>query len=141
MKGTLSQFFKLGQEGKYRVYHNQYSSNTVALNKHQHREVGNTTTCCYEPILNGALKCPRSLRCFDLIPPSNLLYLSFHQDHDKRRHLSHKFCMTPAGEFKWNGSIHGSKLLTISTLRITIIQLENNVPSPFMHPNWASHRY
>ncbi|KAK1886043.1 Nucleosome-remodeling factor subunit BPTF [Dissostichus eleginoides] len=99
MKGTLSPFFKLGQEGKYRVYHNQYSSNTVALNKHQHRE-----------------------------------------DHDKRRHLSHKFCMTPAGEFKWNGSIHGSKVLTISTLRITIIQLENNVPAPFMHPNWASHR-
>ncbi|MEQ2273666.1 hypothetical protein XENORESO_007247, partial [Xenotaenia resolanae] len=99
MKGTLSQFFKLGQEGKYRVYHNQYSANALALNKHQHRE-----------------------------------------DHDKRRHLSHKFCMTPAGEFKWNGSIHGSKVLTISTLRLTIIQLENNVPSPFMHPNWASHR-
>uniref|UniRef100_A0A673CCE8 Uncharacterized protein n=1 Tax=Sphaeramia orbicularis TaxID=375764 RepID=A0A673CCE8_9TELE len=92
-------FFKLGQEGKYRVYHNQYSTNALALNKHQHRE-----------------------------------------DHDKRRHLSHKFCMTPAGEFKWNGSIHGSKVLTISTLRLTIIQLENNVPSPFMHPNWASHR-
>uniref|UniRef100_A0A665VJK8 Bromodomain PHD finger transcription factor n=1 Tax=Echeneis naucrates TaxID=173247 RepID=A0A665VJK8_ECHNA len=99
MKGTLSQFFKLGQEGKYRVYHNQYSSNALALNKHQHRE-----------------------------------------DHDKRRHLSHKFCMTPAGEFKWNGSIHGSKVLTISTLRLTIIQLENNVPAPFMHPNWVSHR-
>uniref|UniRef100_A0A673CHH4 Uncharacterized protein n=1 Tax=Sphaeramia orbicularis TaxID=375764 RepID=A0A673CHH4_9TELE len=99
MKGTLNQFFKLGQEGKYRVYHNQYSTNALALNKHQHRE-----------------------------------------DHDKRRHLSHKFCMTPAGEFKWNGSIHGSKVLTISTLRLTIIQLENNVPSPFMHPNWASHR-
>ncbi|XP_059196627.1 nucleosome-remodeling factor subunit BPTF-like [Centropristis striata] len=99
MKGTLNQYFKLGQEGKYRVYHNQFSSNTVALNKHQHRE-----------------------------------------DHDKRRHLSHKFCMTPAGEFKWNGSIHGSKFLTISTLRLTIIQLENNVPAPFMHPNWASHR-
>uniref|UniRef100_A0A3B5M8L7 Bromodomain PHD finger transcription factor n=1 Tax=Xiphophorus couchianus TaxID=32473 RepID=A0A3B5M8L7_9TELE len=99
MKGTISQFFKLGQEGKYRVYHNQYSANALALNKHQHRE-----------------------------------------DHDKRRHLSHKFCMTPAGEFKWNGSIHGSKVLTISTLRLTIIQLENNVPSPFMHPNWASHR-
>ncbi|XP_053274261.1 nucleosome-remodeling factor subunit BPTF isoform X2 [Pleuronectes platessa] len=99
VKGALSQYFKLGQEGKYRVYHNQYSSNTLALNKHQHRE-----------------------------------------DHDKRRHLSHKFCMTPAGEFKWNGSIHGSKVLTISTLRLTIIQLENNVPAPFMHPNWASHR-
>ncbi|XP_064180343.1 nucleosome-remodeling factor subunit BPTF [Anguilla rostrata] len=99
MKGTLSNFFKLGQEGKYRVYHNQYSTNTLALNKHQHRE-----------------------------------------DHDKRRHLAHKFCMTPAGDFKWNGSVHGSKMLTISTLRLTIVQLENNIPAPFLHPNWASHR-
>ncbi|KAG1936499.1 nucleosome-remodeling factor subunit BPTF isoform X2 [Pimephales promelas] len=94
-----SGFFKLGHEGKFRVYHNQYSTNTLALNKHQHRE-----------------------------------------DHDKRRHLSHKFCMTPAGEFKWNGSLYGSKALTVSTLRLTIIQLENNVPAPFLHPNWASHR-
>uniref|UniRef100_A0A8C9VH58 Bromodomain PHD finger transcription factor n=1 Tax=Scleropages formosus TaxID=113540 RepID=A0A8C9VH58_SCLFO len=99
MKGNLSNYFKLGQEGKYRVFHNQYSTNTLALNKHQHRE-----------------------------------------DHDKRRHLSHKFCMTPAGDFKWNGSVHGSKVLTISTLRLTIIQLENNIPAPFLHPNWASHR-
>ncbi|MBN3299112.1 BPTF factor, partial [Amia calva] len=99
MKGNLSNFFKLGQEGKYRVYHNQFSTNALALNKHQHRE-----------------------------------------DHDKRRHLSHKFCMTPAGDFKWNGSVHGSKVLTISTLRLTIIQLENNIPAPFLHPNWASHR-
>ncbi|XP_036426023.1 nucleosome-remodeling factor subunit BPTF-like isoform X2 [Colossoma macropomum] len=99
MKGSLGSFFRLGQEGKYRVYQNQYSTNALALNKHQHRE-----------------------------------------DHDKRRHLSHKFCMTPAGDFKWNGSVHGSKMLTISTLRLTIIQLENNVPAPFLHPNWASHR-
>lgn len=47
MKGTLCQYFKLGQEGKYRVYHNQYSSNAVALNKHQHREASNTMTCCF----------------------------------------------------------------------------------------------
>lgn len=45
MKGTICQYFKLGQEGKYRVYHNQYSSNAVALNKHQHREASNTATC------------------------------------------------------------------------------------------------
>uniref|UniRef100_UPI00398E63FC nucleosome-remodeling factor subunit BPTF isoform X3 n=1 Tax=Pristiophorus japonicus TaxID=55135 RepID=UPI00398E63FC len=99
MKGIMNNLFKLGQEGKYRVYQNQYSTSTLALNKHQHRE-----------------------------------------DHDKRRHLSHKFCMTPAGEFKWNGAVHGSKVLTISTLRLTIIQLENNIPSSFLHPNWASHR-
>ncbi|KAG8445955.1 hypothetical protein GDO86_013721 [Hymenochirus boettgeri] len=99
MKGTLSHYFKLGQEGKYRMYHNQYTTNSYALNKHQHRE-----------------------------------------DHDKRRHLSHKFSMSPLGEFKWNGSVHGSKVLTISTLRLTIVQLENNIPSSFLHPNWASHR-
>ncbi|XP_068889025.1 nucleosome-remodeling factor subunit BPTF isoform X6 [Aphelocoma coerulescens] len=98
-KGNINNYFKLGQEGKYRVYHNQYATNSFALNKHQHRE-----------------------------------------DHDKRRHLSHKFCLTPAGEFKWNGSVHGSKVLTISTLRLTIIQLENNIPASFLHPNWASHR-
>ncbi|XP_064842659.1 nucleosome-remodeling factor subunit BPTF-like isoform X6 [Oncorhynchus masou masou] len=99
VKDNLNTFFKLGQEGKFRVYHNQFSTNTLGLNKHQHRE-----------------------------------------DHDKRRHLSHKFSLTPAGDFKWNGSIHGSKVLTISTLRLTIIQLETNVPAPFLHPNWASHR-
>ncbi|XP_021031214.1 nucleosome-remodeling factor subunit BPTF isoform X5 [Mus caroli] len=99
MKGSINNYFKLGQEGKYRVYHNQYSTNSFALNKHQHRE-----------------------------------------DHDKRRHLAHKFCLTPAGEFKWNGSVHGSKVLTISTLRLTITQLESNIPSSFLHPNWASHR-
>uniref|UniRef100_A0A803Y2H1 Bromodomain PHD finger transcription factor n=1 Tax=Meleagris gallopavo TaxID=9103 RepID=A0A803Y2H1_MELGA len=99
MKGNINNYFKLGQEGKYRVYHNQYATNSFALNKHQHRE-----------------------------------------DHDKRRHLSHKFCLTTAGEFKWNGSVHGSKVLTISTLRLTIIQLENNIPASFLHPNWASHR-
>lgn len=42
MKGTISQYFKLGQEGKYRVYINQYTTNTVALNKHQHREASST---------------------------------------------------------------------------------------------------
>ncbi|XP_077589921.1 nucleosome-remodeling factor subunit BPTF [Stigmatopora nigra] len=96
---NLNNLFKLGQEGKYRVYHNQYSTNILALNKHQHRE-----------------------------------------DHDKRRHLSHKFSLTTASEFKWNGSIYGSRGPTINTLRFNIIQLESNVPTPFMHPNWAAHR-
>lgn len=44
MKGTLNQYFKLGQEGKYRIYHNQYSSNALALNKHQHREASSMTS-------------------------------------------------------------------------------------------------
>ncbi|KAK5914604.1 hypothetical protein CgunFtcFv8_009032 [Champsocephalus gunnari] len=99
LSANINNLFKLGQEGKYRVYHNQFSTNVLALNKHQHRE-----------------------------------------DHDKRRHLSHKFSLTTAAEFKWNGSIFGSRSLTVSTLRLTIIQLESSVPGPFMHPNWASHR-
>lgn len=53
MKATLSQYFKLGQEGKYRVYHNQYSSNAVALNKHQHREASSMMTCfCHLNVQN-----------------------------------------------------------------------------------------
>lgn len=96
---NFNNMFKLGQEGKYKGYQNQYSTNVLALNKHQHRE-----------------------------------------DHDKRRHLSHKFSLTTASEFKWNSSIYGSRSLIVSTLRLTIVQLETNIPGPFMHPNWASHR-
>uniref|UniRef100_A0A8C6V869 Bromodomain PHD finger transcription factor n=1 Tax=Neogobius melanostomus TaxID=47308 RepID=A0A8C6V869_9GOBI len=96
LKTQMNNFFKLGQEGKYRVYQNQYSTNLLALNKHQHRE-----------------------------------------DYDKRRHLSHKFSLTTAAEFKWNGNIHGSRSITVGTLRLNIIQLETSVPGPFMHPNWA----
>lgn len=54
-----SLLFKLGMEGSYRSFSNQYHSNTLALNKHQHAE-----------------------------------------DRDKRRHLSHKFSLTTASEFK-----------------------------------------
>lgn len=54
-----SLLFKLGMEGSYRSFTNQYHSNTLALNKHQHAE-----------------------------------------DRDKRRHLSHKFSLTTASEFK-----------------------------------------
>ena len=91
--------FRLGQEGQHRHYQNQYNTNTLALNKHQHRE-----------------------------------------EQDKRRHLSHKFSLTPAAEFQWSGSVHGSQTQTVSTLRLTIVQLESSLPAVFMHPNWASHR-
>ncbi|KRT79741.1 PHD finger motif containing protein [Oryctes borbonicus] len=58
------------------------------------------------------------------------------EERDKKRHLSHKFSLTTASEFKWVGGITGSKSLLLNTLRQTIIQLEQAVPSPFMHPNW-----
>lgn len=58
------------------------------------------------------------------------------EERDKKRHLSHKFSLTTASEFKWVGALNGNKLLLTNTLRQTIIQLEQSLPSPFMHPNW-----
>ncbi|CAN8030157.1 unnamed protein product [Ixodes persulcatus] len=94
-----SLLFKLGMEGSYRSFTNQYHSNTLALNKHQHAE-----------------------------------------DRDKRRHLSHKFSLTTASEFKWGGAVHGSRAALVGTLRQTLLQLENSVPAALLHPNWAIHR-
>ena len=62
------------------------------------------------------------------------------EERDKKRFLSHKFSLTPLSEFKWNGSLYGNRILTISTLRLSITQLESNLPTPFLHPNWAIHR-
>lgn len=58
------------------------------------------------------------------------------EERDKKRHLSHKFSLTTASEFKWVGGVTGSKTLLLNTLRQTIIQLEQTIQSPFMHPNW-----
>ncbi|XP_029635778.1 nucleosome-remodeling factor subunit BPTF isoform X3 [Octopus sinensis] len=96
---SCSGYFKLGMENNYKSFINQYSSNALALNKHQHNE-----------------------------------------ERDKKRFLSHKFSLTPVSEFKWNGSLYGNRILTISTLRLSITQLESNLPTPFLHPNWAIHR-
>lgn len=67
MKGTISQFFKLGQEGKYRVYHNQYSSNALALNKHQHREASSRKGwyhfMCIQTLKTGSV----DRKCFSFI--------------------------------------------------------------------------
>lgn len=58
------------------------------------------------------------------------------EERDKKRHLSHKFSLTPASEFKWVGAVSGTRSLLINTLRHTILQLEQQIPSPFMHTNW-----
>ncbi|XP_060074835.1 nucleosome-remodeling factor subunit NURF301-like [Ylistrum balloti] len=62
------------------------------------------------------------------------------EERDKRRYLSHKFSLTQASEFKWNGANHGKKSTVIQTLMLTIIQLESSIPSSFLHPNWPLHR-
>lgn len=86
-------------DGSYKQYVNQYSTQTLALNKHQHNE-----------------------------------------ERDRRRYLSHKFSLTNLSEFKWHGTVYGNKILTVSTLRLSLLQLENSIASPFLHPNWQLHR-
>ncbi|XP_018361113.1 PREDICTED: nucleosome-remodeling factor subunit NURF301 isoform X2 [Trachymyrmex cornetzi] len=58
------------------------------------------------------------------------------EERDKKRHLSHKFSLTQASEFKWVGSLTGTRALLVSTLRQTILQLESNIQASFMHINW-----
>ena len=86
-------------DGAYKQYVNQYTTQNLALNKHQHNE-----------------------------------------ERDKKRYLSHKFSLTNLSDFKWNGTVHGNKIMTVSTLRLTLSQLESSIASPFLHPNWQLHR-
>ncbi|XP_012142204.1 nucleosome-remodeling factor subunit NURF301 E(bx) isoform X2 [Megachile rotundata] len=58
------------------------------------------------------------------------------EERDKKRHLSHKFSLTQASEFKWVGSLTGTRALLVSTLRQTILQLESSIQASFMHTNW-----
>jgi nucleosome-remodeling factor subunit BPTF len=96
--GTLH--YKLGMENAFRNYINQFSVNTVALNKPQRNE-----------------------------------------ERDKKRHLSHKFSLTPASEFKWMGvQINLTKANIIATLKQTLIGFDQNIVTSFMHPNWPKLR-
>lgn len=95
--GTL--LFRLGMENAFKTYVNQFSTNTIALNKPQRNE-----------------------------------------ERDKKRHLSHKFSLTTASEFKWIGVLNGTQTSIITCLRQTILALEQGIASPFMHVNWGTLR-
>ena len=74
---------------------------------------------------------------------SNNLALSkaqHQEERDRRRYLSYKFSLTPVSEFKWNGAIHGNRALCEATMRLTMQQLENNIPTAFLHQNWHGQR-
>lgn len=58
------------------------------------------------------------------------------EERDKKRHLSHKFSLTAASEFKWAGGVGGNKTVMLNTIRQTILQLEQLVQASFMHLNW-----
>lgn len=62
------------------------------------------------------------------------------EERDKRRHLSHKFSLTTASDFKWTGTVMGTCDNIITTLRQTLINFESNIAAPFMNPNWVSNK-
>ncbi|XP_055631397.1 nucleosome-remodeling factor subunit NURF301 isoform X2 [Toxorhynchites rutilus septentrionalis] len=63
------------------------------------------------------------------------------EERDKKRHLSHKFSLTQASEFKWlGGGMYCSQAQIVSTIKQTIIALEQSIASPFLHQNWAKLR-
>lgn len=74
---------------------------------------------------------------------TNAMGLNKHQhteERDKKRHLSHKFSLTPASDFKWLSPPIGSRPSLLAALRSTIIHLESQIPAPFLHTNWPFHR-
>ncbi|XP_065360570.1 nucleosome-remodeling factor subunit NURF301 isoform X2 [Calliphora vicina] len=60
------------------------------------------------------------------------------EERDKRRHLSHKFSLTTASEFKWMGVTMGTADNIITTLRQTLLSFEQNIANPFLNPNWCT---
>ncbi|XP_050437023.1 nucleosome-remodeling factor subunit NURF301 isoform X2 [Adelges cooleyi] len=68
--------------------------------------------------------------------PTALNKIQKNEERDKKRYMSHKFSLTGPGEFKWSGQTIGSKTALISTVKQTIIALDNALPTSLMHINW-----
>lgn len=62
------------------------------------------------------------------------------EERDKKRHLSHKFSLTHASEFKWSGSITGTQSNIIAVLKQTLITFEQQIAPSYMHCNWQKLR-
>uniref|UniRef100_A0A182IRL5 Nucleosome-remodeling factor subunit NURF301 n=1 Tax=Anopheles atroparvus TaxID=41427 RepID=A0A182IRL5_ANOAO len=59
------------------------------------------------------------------------------EERDKKRHLSHKFSLTQASEFKWlGGGLYATQPQIVTTIRQTLLALEQSISTPFMHHNW-----
>ncbi|KAH8380095.1 hypothetical protein KR009_008904 [Drosophila setifemur] len=59
------------------------------------------------------------------------------EERDKRRHLSHKFSLTTASDFKWIGITMGPPETMITTVRQTLVNFESNIAPSFLNPNWV----
>ncbi|XP_030568428.1 nucleosome-remodeling factor subunit NURF301 isoform X3 [Drosophila novamexicana] len=62
------------------------------------------------------------------------------EERDKRRHLSHKFSLTTASDFKWIGITMGTCDNIITTLRQTLLNFESNIAASFMNTNWLNNK-
>ncbi|XP_003241005.1 nucleosome-remodeling factor subunit NURF301 isoform X2 [Acyrthosiphon pisum] len=69
--------------------------------------------------------------------PTALNKIQKNEERDKKRYMSHKFSLTGPGEYKWCGQIFGARSTLISTVKQTIISLDNLLPSSLMHINWS----
>ncbi|KAL4097583.1 hypothetical protein QTP88_022332 [Uroleucon formosanum] len=69
--------------------------------------------------------------------PTALNKTQKNEERDKKRYMSHKFSLTGPGEYKWCGQIFGARSTLISTVKQTIISLDNLLPSSLMHINWS----
>ena len=58
------------------------------------------------------------------------------EERSKKTHISHKFSLTEVSTFRWMGQLYGKREIMVNTLRQTMLQLEQNMPQIFMHPNW-----
>lgn len=58
------------------------------------------------------------------------------EERDKKRHLSHKFSLTPASDFKWAGLTNGTDATVLSNLKQTIITYEQAIAPQYLHSNW-----
>ena len=88
-------YFKLGEEGGFRQYENQYSLVQHALSRNQ---VEKTPHCCSCVVL--------------MYSPFQVL-----DDAAKRTRLSHKFSLTEASIFSWQGREVGTRGVIVTTLR------------------------
>ncbi|XP_065199486.1 nucleosome-remodeling factor subunit NURF301 [Planococcus citri] len=62
------------------------------------------------------------------------------EERDKKRHMSYKFSLTTAAEFKWPGNIYSNRSQLVNSLRQSVLQMENSIPPAFMHVNWSQMR-
>lgn len=62
------------------------------------------------------------------------------EERDKKRHLSHKFSLTQASEFKWGGLLNGTQSSLIAVFKQTLLTFESAISSPYMHCNWTKLR-